>query len=65
MAAVASKSSDLAASGLAQDKGRGQDNGPAQVNGHRVDGPAQGNGLRADGPVQGNGPVVGEVAATL
>lgn len=62
---VAERSSGLAASGLARDKGLGPDNDPARVNGLRVDDPAQVNGLRADGPVQVNGPVAGEAAATL
>ena len=63
-AVVANRSSGQAASGLARDKGLGQDNGPAPGNGHRVDGPAQVNGLRVGGQVRA-GLRVDEAAATL
>ena len=54
MGAVANRSSDLAASDPARDKGLAEDNVPALGNGLRGGGPAQGSGLPADGPAQGS-----------
>ena len=55
MGAVVNRSSGLAASDPARDKGLAEDNVPAQGNGLRVGGPAQGSGLQVDGQAQGNG----------
>ena len=55
MGAVVNRSSGLAVSDPARDKGLAEDNVPAQGNGLRVGGPAQGSGLQVDGQAQGNG----------